>query len=612
MGRRRRWVAAVTIILAGFSPARAQIVADDGPLLPRIVNGITTSDFPSTGALLSPGEPATASVGCSGVMIGCETFLTAAHCVCPDDGPTCALDPPDPASFLVYLQHAGFFAVTSIALRTDYFFPVADVAVLKLAAPVTGIAPTPIDASGPSFGSAATIAGFGRSGGSLSDYGIKRYGQVQTGACPGGISDETSVCWDFTAPIGAPGEDSNTCNGDSGGPLFVDYGSGPVVAGVTSGGSSITCLPNDMSFDAKVAHYSTWIEQEGGADLANTSCGTGGQVGDAQTAVLGFTGTVDGTTPDQVHSFAVQPGRALLRVSMNAHDAGPRNFDLYVKAGSPPTTSDFDCAENGAGQFGFCEFAQPASGDWYILIHRVAGGGQYQATASLFGPDCSDPFYDGAPCDDGEICTANDVCQSGTCAGTPVVDGTSCDDGDACTRPDTCESGTCVNEAVPAACRSAVKSLLLVKDKGGPRDKLVWKWLKGESTSQSELGDPTDATTYSLCLYAGTMEELVGSASIPPSAATWTPVGDKGYQYKEKTGAVAGLQRVILKGSDNDRSKIVLKGKGSNLPLPPLPLASPVRVQLMDVDSEICWESVLDSGDFIANDAAAFKAKNVQ
>jgi hypothetical protein len=593
-------------------PAAAQIVADDNPPAPRIVNGLSTFGFPSTGALLSPGDPATASAGCSGVMIGCETFLTAAHCVCPGDGATCAAEPPDPSSFLVYLQHAGFFAVASIALRSDYSFPVADVAVLALAAPVTGIVPTPIDTAGPAFGSAGTIVGFGRSGGPLFDYGIKRYGQIETAPCPAEISDVTSVCWDFTVPMGPPGDDSNTCNGDSGGPLFVDYGSGPVVAGVTSGGFNTTCLADDTSFDAKVAHYSTWIEQQGGADLANTACGTGGQVGDGETAVFGFAGQVDGATPDQIHSVDVEPGRGLLRVSMNARDTSSRNFDLYVKAGSPPTTSDFDCAATGVSQYGFCEFAQPASGTWYVLIHRVAGGGEYQSTVTLFGPDCSDPLYAGAPCDDGNPCTENDVCQSGACAGAPAGDGTSCDDGNPCTRPDTCQSGVCINEAIPAACRDAAKTLLLVKDKGGPRDKLIWKWLKGASTSQAEFGDPTDATSYSLCLYAGTTQTLVGSASLPPSPAAWAPVGDKGYQYKDKAGTVAGLQRVILKGSDNDRAKIVVKGKGSDLPLPALPLAAPVRIQLMDGDSEICWESALDSGDFIANDTATFKAKSAQ
>jgi hypothetical protein len=203
------------------------------------------------------------------------------------------------------------------------------------------------------------------------------------------------------------------------------------------------------------------------------------------------------------------------------------------------------------------------------------------------------------------------VCQAGTCAGTVLPDGSDCDDGNPCTQPDTCQAGVCINEAAPADCRDALKSLLLVKDKGGPRDKMVWKWTKGESTSQAEFGDPTNATQYSLCLYAGTTEALAAAASVPADALKWEPASDTGYQYKDRDGAAAGVQRIILKGSDNDRSKIVVKGKGPDLPLPALPLAFPVVVQLMDVDTQICWQSSFESSDVLSNDGDTFKVKAV-
>jgi hypothetical protein len=151
-----------------------------------------------------------------------------------------------------------------------------------------------------------------------------------------------------------------------------------------------------------------------------------------------------------------------------------------------------------------------------------------------------------------------------------------------------------------------------MKDKGGNRDKLIWKWGKGESTSQTEFGNPTDATNYALCVYAGTDASLVAAAGIPPHSTKWQPVGDLGYQYKDKSGAAAGIERVILKGSDNARSKITVKGKGSNLPLPPLPLAFPVVVQLMDTGTETCWEGVFGPADTVANDGETFKVKSAQ
>jgi hypothetical protein len=44
------------------------------------------------------------------------------------------------------------------------------------------------------------------------------------------------------------------------------------------------------------------------------------------------------------------------------------------------------------------------------------------------------------PCDDGDLCTANDVCTALGCEGTPL----DCDDADPCTVGDACTSGKCV------------------------------------------------------------------------------------------------------------------------------------------------------------------------
>ena len=105
---------------AGASDAQTVVTSE---VVERIVNGNVTGDFPSTGALLSPSNPNAASILCSGTMIGCQTFLTAGHCVADD---------LDPTHYTVFLQNAGFFSVKSIALHPDFNFPVGDVAVLSL------------------------------------------------------------------------------------------------------------------------------------------------------------------------------------------------------------------------------------------------------------------------------------------------------------------------------------------------------------------------------------------------------------------------------------------------------------------------------------------------
>ena len=273
MGNARRLIvlaALATLLAAGgeAAPRRGHRLAQ--PRLhpvPRIVNGTLTAAYPSTAALLAGGTTDSAAIFCSATLIGCQTVLTAAHCVCDYEAADCG-GAPSPAGLWVFLQHAGIFPVASVAVHPAYFYPDADVAVLTLAAPVDGIAPSAINLLAPATGVAGTIVGFGRQGGVLNDYGLKRVGPVTTAACTAGLSDVSSLCWNFT------GTGANTCNGDSGGPLFADFGGGAALSGVTSGGVSSTCLPTDHSYDANVYTYSAWIAAQAGSDLGGTSCGT--------------------------------------------------------------------------------------------------------------------------------------------------------------------------------------------------------------------------------------------------------------------------------------------------------------------------------------------------
>src|SRR5262249_56321522 len=124
-------------------------------------------------------------------VIGCNTFLTAGHCVCEPFGEVCqpgGAGAPDPTKFFVFLQHGGIFAVSSIDVRSDFLFPVGDVALVHLASPVTGVRPTPLNATAvPGPGTPGQIVGFGDSGTAL-DYGLKRTGGVTTAQCTPDLS----------------------------------------------------------------------------------------------------------------------------------------------------------------------------------------------------------------------------------------------------------------------------------------------------------------------------------------------------------------------------------------------------------------------------------------
>jgi hypothetical protein len=360
---------------------------------PRIVNGTTTTAYPSTVALVDSQQ----LMFCTGTLIGCDTVLTAAHCVCGGTGAQCQ---PGGGQLLnasdvqIYAQHGGLFNVSKITVPPDYEFGVeSDVAVLKLQGEVNGISPTPINTgSNPTNGTPGTIVGFGLTDGNLDDFGLKRVGQVESASCSA-VPNAPHVCWNFTNPVGRPGTDSNTCNGDSGGPLFMDLGQGTVVAGVTSGGNSADCQPSDASWDANVFRDRNWILDNSG-DLTSTTCGSLPQAGSTTAPIFTGESTVNANNSERFFTVEVPTGATALRVALNAEE-GPfsslTDVDLFVRAGLQPNTQNFDCSSTQTGVYEICEIAAPAAGTWHILVRRDSGSGtlRFQVAARVFGGEVS-------------------------------------------------------------------------------------------------------------------------------------------------------------------------------------------------------------------------------
>ena len=450
-------VAFVAAGIVGVLPAHAQQQSLSGPHA-RIVNGVPAYDYPTTGALMKSNGH-----WCSGTLIGCRTFLSAAHCV---------EDTPSPSAYKVFLSHGGLFNVSAINSHATYGalgFPNADVAVLTLTEDVTGIAPMPLNRIDPSghYGSTATIVGFGQSEGSAGDYGLRRKGNVELASCsgtPSGTSNTELVCWNFTNPVGDPGVDSNTCNGDSGGPLFADFGAGTVVAGITSGGTNFSCLATDESYDANVYTYQTFIDTHLGSDSTLT-CGLVGVVETSTVTTHNFAGSLSSTNTSEDFSFAVPAGTLEVRVTLNGEDNGSFDPDLYVRqsAGASPATND--CAQTDSSTYAACIFENPAAETWSVHVARSSGSGEFQATATVFGAMGPDTDGDGVS-DASDNCPAvanadqadldedgeGDACDSDD-DGDGVADGQDSDPNDASicqdADADSCDDCSVANAAEP-------------------------------------------------------------------------------------------------------------------------------------------------------------------
>jgi len=348
---------------------------------PRIVNGTLTSAFPTTGALLIYADAGHGEVAalCSGTLIGCDTFLTAAHCVCPDqsdDATSCqAQGLTDPARLEVFFQDAGLFAVAKAVIDPAYSFAErSDLAVLTLARPVTGVTPSTLNTLRmPQAGAAGMIVGFGIIGGNGSNgVGIKREGKVTTAECSDDLAGDQLLCWNYT------GAQSNICGGDSGGPLFIDLNGETLLAGVSSGGSSDTCNAPDLPFDTDVFVNNAWIASQ--IAIAPAAC-----AGLPVEEILSADGTLSSSNREISMSVDVPSNAAQLRVALNGqlwNDFGPSggqvDFDLEVT--SPD--GSVSCSDNNLSAIGYCEIFSPAPGAWRVTLTRRQGQGAYQLVAS--------------------------------------------------------------------------------------------------------------------------------------------------------------------------------------------------------------------------------------
>ena len=149
-----------------------------------------------------------------------------------------------------------------------------------------------------------------------------------------------------------------------------------------------------------------------------------------------------------------------------------------------------------------------------------------------------------------------------------------------------------------SSCRTAQKALLRIKNSSDDgRDKLLWKWIKGQQTAVADLGDPVAGTSYKLCLYAGADEHLISDGEIVLLPGTgWTTAGAQGFMFRDKSPTAAdGSQKVSLFAGADGRARVKVLGRGANLPDPALPFAAadfPVVVQMINAEAPaVCFES---------------------
>jgi hypothetical protein len=96
-----------------------------------------------------------------------------------------------------------------------------------------------------------------------------------------------------------------------------------------------------------------------------------------------------------------------------------------------------------------------------------------------------------------------------------------------------------------------------------------------------------------------------------PAQANWRAISTRGYKYLDRSKAVDGIFKIMLKAGGAGQLKATILGKDGNLPVPGLPLdmSGAVVVQLSNSDNSNCWQESFTPSNVIKNTNGLFKAK---
>ncbi len=129
--------------------------------------------------------------------------------------------------------------------------------------------------------------------------------------------------------------------------------------------------------------------------------------------------------------------------------------------------------------------------------------------------------------------------------------------------------------AAPATCNESGFNITLVSDKNqvgavvSSKAKVIFKWLRGSGSGEdpNDYGDPTAGDSILLCFYQDAA--LVFEMKAPPNGL-WKVLPGKGFKYNDTAVVNSGIKKILLKGGDPGKAKVMVIGKGQSLPIPDL------------------------------------------
>ncbi|WP_309890159.1 trypsin-like serine protease [Archangium sp.] len=313
---------------------------------------------------------------CGGSILNANWILTAQHCV--NDGGVISKPARIEAGTTTISGSGQVRSVAEVIVYPGYVDPGQgkDVALLRLS--------TPLDLSGANAkaiplvtaadasagvtntGLVSRVTGWGTlsSGGSSPDtLQTVDVNIVSNSSAQSSYPSETITADQLAAA--APGKDS--CQGDSGGPLTVLKGTTRVLAGVVSWGYG--CADSRYpGMYARVSSFESWIASK-----------IGGTTPPPGSTLLSQSSLAASTGVWKHFPITVPAGATSLTVKQFN---GTGDADLYVRSGSQPTSTAYNCRPYLGGNTETCTINAPAAGTWYVSVYAYTSYSGVSLTAT--------------------------------------------------------------------------------------------------------------------------------------------------------------------------------------------------------------------------------------